>query len=77
MGYTFTWMKENLADLKERGGDAIGGNVLDFMDGIFTPEEIVERDLRVSIIGELIKARQEKGISQKTLTVMPLETGNK
>lgn len=59
--------KENLADLKERGGNAIGGNVLDFMDSILTPEEIVESDLRVSIIGELIKARQEKGISQKKL----------
>lgn len=34
---------------------------------LFTPEEIAESDLRVSIIGELIKARQEKGISQKKL----------
>jgi DNA-binding XRE family transcriptional regulator len=34
---------------------------------LFTPEEIAESDLRVAIIGELIKARQEKGISQKQL----------
>lgn len=34
---------------------------------LFTPEEIIESDLRVAIIGELIKARQEKGISQKKL----------
>ncbi|MCD8099471.1 MAG: helix-turn-helix transcriptional regulator [Oscillospiraceae bacterium] len=34
---------------------------------IFTPEEIAASDLRVAIIGELIKARQEKGISQKKL----------
>ena len=34
---------------------------------MFTPEEIVESDLRVALIGELIKARQEKGISQKQL----------
>ena len=34
---------------------------------IFTPEEIRESDLRVAIIGEMVKARQEKGISQKKL----------
>lgn len=34
---------------------------------LFTPEEIAESDLRVALIGELIKARQEKGISQKKL----------
>ena len=39
----------------------------DFEKEIFTPEEIAESDLRVAIIGELIKARQEKGISQKKL----------
>lgn len=59
--------KENYADLKERNTDAIGGNVLEFMESILTPEEIAESELRVSIIGELIKARQEKGISQKKL----------
>ena len=34
---------------------------------LFTPEEIAESDLRVALIGELIKARQEKGITQKQL----------
>lgn len=34
---------------------------------IFTSEEIAESDLRVEIIGALIKARQEQGISQKKL----------
>lgn len=34
---------------------------------LFTPEEIAESDLRVALIGELIKARREKGISQKQL----------
>ena len=34
---------------------------------MFTPEEIAESDLRVALIGELIKARQEKGICQKQL----------
>ena len=37
------------------------------MNSILTPEEIAESDLRVAIIGEIIKARQEKGISQKKL----------
>ena len=35
--------------------------------GYLTQEEIISSDLRVAIIGELIKARQEKGISQKKL----------
>jgi ribosome-binding protein aMBF1 (putative translation factor) len=37
---------------------------------LFTPEEIAASDLRVAIIGELIKARQERGISQKKLEEM-------
>lgn len=59
--------KENLADLNERGANAIGEDVLEFMDSILTPEEKAESNLRVALIGELIKARQEKGISQKKL----------
>ncbi len=39
----------------------------DFEKEVFTPEELAESDLRVAIIGELIKARQEQGISQKKL----------
>ena len=57
----------NIADIKERGASAIGGNVLEFMDNFLTDEEIAESNLRVSLIGELIKARQEQGISQKRL----------
>lgn len=34
---------------------------------LFTPEEIAESDLRVALMGELIKARQEKGLSQREL----------
>ncbi|MCI8629998.1 MAG: helix-turn-helix transcriptional regulator [Firmicutes bacterium] len=62
-----TQAKANLADLKERGASAIGDDVLEFMNSILTPEEIAKSDLRVAIIGEIIKARQEKGISQKKL----------
>ena len=34
---------------------------------ILTPEEIAAGDLRVAIISELIKARQENGLTQKEL----------
>ena len=44
------------------------GHSWDEIEGeLFTPEEIAASDLRVALIGELIKARQEKGISQKRL----------
>lgn len=46
---------------------AIGKNALEFIDSLLTPEEILESNLRVALIGELIKARQEKGLSQKKL----------
>ena len=34
---------------------------------LFSPEKIAASDLRVALMGELIKARNEKGISQKQL----------
>ena len=40
---------------------------LEFIDSLLTPEEISESNLRVALVGELIKARNEKGISQKKL----------
>ena len=46
---------------------AIGQNALEFIDSLLTAEEILESYLRVALIGELIKARQEKGFSQKKL----------
>lgn len=56
-----------VSDIKLRGDEAIGVKATDFMDSLLTPEEIVEIDLRVALIGELIRARQKKGISQKKL----------
>lgn len=35
-----------------------------------TVDEIAESDIRVAVIGQLIKARQEKGISQKQFEEM-------
>ena len=46
---------------------AIGDSWDEFEKTIYTPEEIAESNLRVALIGELIKARNEKGISQKKL----------
>lgn len=59
--------KENLADARERGADAIGECWDDVQRELFTPEEIAESNLKVALIGEFIRARQEKGISQKKL----------
>lgn len=53
--------------MNSKNNSAVGGDALKFMDSILTPEEIAESNLRVAIIGELIKARQERGISQKKL----------
>ena len=46
---------------------AIGQNWEEIRQQLFTPDEIAESDLRVALIGELIKARTEQGISQKKL----------
>lgn len=47
--------------------NALGGTWEELEKELFTPEEIAASKLRVALIGELIKARQEKGISQKRL----------
>ena len=36
----------------------------------FTPEEIAESNLRVALITEMIKARQEQGLSQRELELL-------
>ncbi len=49
---------------------AIGSSWGEVRAELFTPEEIAESNLRVALIGELINARQEKGITQKELEKM-------
>ena len=49
---------------------AIGQSWDEFEKEFYTPEEIAESDLRVALIGELIKASNEQGISQKKLEEM-------
>ncbi|MCR5197102.1 MAG: helix-turn-helix transcriptional regulator [Pseudobutyrivibrio sp.] len=34
---------------------------------IFTPEEIAESDIRVALMGELVAARKEQGLTQRGL----------
>jgi ribosome-binding protein aMBF1 (putative translation factor) len=57
----------NNLDKNIKYNSAIGRDALEFIDSYLTSEEKAESDLRVALIGELIKARQEKGISQKKL----------
>lgn len=41
-----------------------------YIDSFLSPEEIAESNLRVALIGELIKARNERGVTQKQLEEM-------
>lgn len=47
--------------------NAIGKSWDEVRSQLFTSDEIAESNLRVELIGELIKARHEQGISQKKL----------
>jgi len=51
-------MKEN---------SSVGSSWQEVRREIFTKEEIAESDLRVALIGEIVKARKEMGISQRKL----------
>ena len=46
---------------------SVGCSWSEIRQEIFTKEEIAESDLRVALIGEIVKARKEKGISQRKL----------
>lgn len=49
---------------------SVGRTWADVRKELLTPEEIVESDLRVALIGELIKARKERGLSQRELEAL-------
>lgn len=53
-----------------QNNSAIGESWEEVRYRIFPPEEIAESDLCVALIGELIRARQERGITQKQLEEM-------
>ncbi len=52
------------------GNGALGRRWQDVEQELFTPEELAASDLRVAIISELIKARQEHGVSQRGLEAL-------
>jgi len=54
-----------LKDAKERGNEALCGTWAELRKEIYTPEEIAASDLRVSMMLELVNARQERGIQKK------------
>ena len=45
----------------------VGESWVSFKECLFTPEERRELDLRVEIIGEMIRAREIRGLSQREL----------
>lgn len=49
---------------------SVGRTWSEAREELFSQEEIAESDLRVAIIGELIKARQERGLTQRDLEAM-------
>ena len=59
--------KANLSDLSARGTDAIGGSWSDLRKELFTPEEIAASDIRVAMMVEIVRARKERGVSQRKL----------
>jgi len=58
--------KANLEDIRERGAEALIP-WSEIRDKYFTPEEIAASELRAQLMGVLVNARHEKGISQRKL----------
>ena len=59
-----------LEDAKERGAITGKDEWQALRKELFTPEEIAASDIRVELISEIVKARTEKGISQRKLGEM-------
>lgn len=45
----------------------IGSNWQDVRKQIFTPEEIIQSNIRISLIGEITQARKAQGLTQKQI----------
>ena len=58
--------KTNLADIRERGAEALG-SWEDLRRELLTPEERAASAVRVGIMMELTRARHELGLSQRKL----------
>ncbi|MCL1884673.1 MAG: helix-turn-helix domain-containing protein [Defluviitaleaceae bacterium] len=59
--------KINLADVRARGNDALGGTWDELRAELFTPEENAASDLRAEMMLQIALARRELGITQKKL----------
>ena len=59
--------QERLADARERGDEAVGGDWDELEKELFSPEEIAASDARVAIMGEAIQAREAKVVSEERL----------
>jgi len=59
--------KANAADIKKRGNAAIGDDWDDISETLLSPEERAASKLRVALMVELTKARNERGMTQRKL----------
>ena len=57
----------NLADIRARGEDAIGGDALAFIESLLTPKEIAASNLRAEMMIAISRARRERGLTQQQL----------
>ena len=53
--------------MKNKPISPIGDSWDDLRNELFTPEEIAECDIKIALLGEIINARQESGLTQKEL----------
>lgn len=52
---------------KSNDNNPVGPTWREVRESLLTPEEIAESNIRVALIGEIVKARRELGITQKQL----------
>lgn len=55
--------------MKNKPISPVGDDWDDLRQELFTPEEIAECDIKVALLGEIINARHESGLTQKELEV--------
>ena len=53
--------------MKKKPISPAGDSWDDFRQTILTPEERAEADIKVALLGEIIQARKDRGLSQKDL----------
>ena len=61
------WRTSSKGAFTMNENSAVGMSLEELERELLTPEEIAESNVRVAIIGELIKARQARGLTQRKL----------